>query len=177
MRPKSIRKCVVTCPVAFLWGEINNSWLQVKLPASAVTSSLSSIDSKEASPRSCPHNTFHNTWVCSSMTSMVPCPTSLIASSLLQNIDQNQHLFEIQELSKSTGLLVLARRLGIVPPTKPCSAFVMCRSALGQEQIGHKEWKQVKGSKWDCDQSLHRLYMLVNWNRPLLSIVWGQNTI
>lgn len=69
LMPTLIRKCVVTCPVAFLWEEINNSWLEVKLAASAINRSLSSIDSKKPSLYSCHHNTpyFHNTLVCSSM--------------------------------------------------------------------------------------------------------------
>lgn len=135
MMPKLIRKCVVTCPVAFLWEEINNSWLQVKLPARAVNSILSSIDSKGPSSYSCPHSTsyFHVTSACSSTASMAPCPASLVSSPPTTNMDQNQRFCELQVLSKYTGLVVLTRKPGIVPSTKPCAAFVMCASDLGQE--------------------------------------------
>lgn len=46
MVPKLIRKSVVTCPFAFLWEKINNLWLAVRLPANAISSTLSSVDSR-----------------------------------------------------------------------------------------------------------------------------------
>jgi hypothetical protein len=91
--PKLIRQSVASCPLSFLWDDINNSWLEIKLPASTINRTVPSTDSKGPSLHSCPLNTSHfqvtfihlfhsKTYLCSCFPS-------------IPKTDQSQGLFKI----------------------------------------------------------------------------------